>query len=174
MLRNDVVMEGKAVHERGTLTYRPSRRQIICDELPMLTVITVIIVVTGINGIVPATLKIYSLGVAGFLTVCLLIKYLQMRAVRYEITQEQIIYVRGLINIRKDYIELYRVLSYEEHQSFMQRILHIKTVVILSGDREIPSLSVIGIPEYVDLILVVRLSAEYNKKRRGVYEITNK
>jgi hypothetical protein len=50
----------------------------------------------------------------------------------------------------------------------------IKTVSIYSGDRTNPRLDIYGIRERTDVVSVIRERVEYNKRSKGVYEITNR
>ena len=50
----------------------------------------------------------------------------------------------------------------------------IKTVSIYSGDRTNPRLDIYGIRERIDVVSVIRERVEYNKRSKGVYEITNR
>ena len=92
----------------------------------------------------------------------------------YIITDEQLIFKHGIICHSTEYMELYRVIDYQQQQSLMQQIWHLKTVTILSGDRTMPELKMIGLKENVQIVDEIRIRVEYNKKRRGVYEITNR
>jgi hypothetical protein len=47
-------------------------------------------------------------------------------------------------------------------------------VTIYSGDRTTPHLDIIGVPVKIDLVAIIRERVEYNKQRKGVYEITNR
>ena len=50
----------------------------------------------------------------------------------------------------------------------------LKTVHILSGDRSMPKLDIIGVPNRFDLVSKLRERVIYNRLRNGVYEITNR
>ena len=50
----------------------------------------------------------------------------------------------------------------------------LKTVSIYSGDRTNPKLDIFGIKERLDVVALIRERVEYNKLRKGVYEITNR
>ena len=50
----------------------------------------------------------------------------------------------------------------------------LKTVSIYSGDRTNPRLDIYGIRERLDVVSAIRERVEYNKQRKGVYEITNR
>jgi hypothetical protein len=73
-----------------------------------------------------------------------------------------------------DYQELYRVVDFNESQTFMQQLFRLKTVSIYSGDRTTPRLDIIGVPMKENLVTAIRERVETNKRRRSIYEITNR
>ena len=56
----------------------------------------------------------------------------------------------------------------------MQQLTGLKTVSIYSGDRTTPRLDIIGMDARLDIVGCIRERVEYNKLRKGVYEITNR
>lgn len=100
--------------------------------------------------------------------------FLQIIRTEYVITSEQIIVLHGVISHSTDYVELYRVVDYKQHRSLWQQILGLKTVTIYSGDRNNSILNMIGIKESIDIVAEIRKRVEYNKKRKSIYEITNR
>ena len=92
----------------------------------------------------------------------------------YIITAEQLIYMHGIFYHSTDYLELYRVVDYQQNRSLLQQLLGLKTVVIQSGDRNTPVLNLVGIRVKEDVVSVIRKRVEYNKKAKGIYEITNR
>ena len=73
-----------------------------------------------------------------------------------------------------DYIELYRVVDFKENRSFLQQLAGLKTVSVYSGDRNTPRLDIIGVRNSMNLVAHIRERVEYNKQRKGIYEITNR
>jgi hypothetical protein len=71
-------------------------------------------------------------------------------------------------------MELYRIVDYQESRTPMQQLTGLKNVTLLSGDRSLPKLTLRGIKRNMRIIDKVRTRVEYNKKRRGIYEITNR
>ncbi len=80
----------------------------------------------------------------------------------------------GIFELRRNYLELYRVIDYDERQTVAERFFGIKTVSIYSGDRSTPRLDIIGVPADLDLVVAIRERVEYNKRRKGVYELSNR
>ena len=73
-----------------------------------------------------------------------------------------------------DYMELYRVVDYQQHQTLLQQLMGLKTVIVYSGDRNTNVLVLVGIPKRRDIVAEIRNRVERNKKGKGVYEITNR
>ena len=92
----------------------------------------------------------------------------------YIITDEQIIFLHGVFYYTTDYMELYRVVDYQQTRSLIQQLTRIKTVTLLSGDRNMRALDIIGVKEQEDMIQEIRNRVESNKRRKGIYEITNR
>lgn len=40
-------------------------------------------------------------------------------------------------------------------------------------DKTTPMLALIGLPKQADIVGIIRERVEYNKQRKGIYEITN-
>ena len=92
----------------------------------------------------------------------------------YIVTDDQIIFLHGVLNHSTDYMELYRVIDYQQHRTLLQQLSGLKTVVIYSGDRNTPVMNIIGIKENVDIVGEIRKRVEYNKNLKHIYEITNR
>ena len=73
-----------------------------------------------------------------------------------------------------NYMELYRVVDFAEHQTLIQQLCGLKSVTVLSMDRTTPKLEMTGISNSYDVVSVIRTRVETNKRRKGVYEITNR
>ena len=55
----------------------------------------------------------------------------------------------------------------------LQQLCGLKTVSIFSMDRNTPRLDLTGIRRRDDIVTLVRERVEYNKRKKGIYEITN-
>lgn len=71
-------------------------------------------------------------------------------------------------------MELYRVVDFREHRSFLQQLTGLKTVSVYSGDRMTPKLDIRGVEYRTNLVDHIRERVETNKQRKGIYEITNR
>ena len=119
-------------------------------------------------------IKVVFLWAGTALLFFLLYQALYLARVEYIVTGEQIIYLHGVLSHSTDYMELYRVIDYQQHRSLMQQMAGLKTVIIYSGDRNTPVMHLIGMREQMDVVYEIRQRVEYNKTMRHVYEITNR
>ena len=91
----------------------------------------------------------------------------------HRIGAELLVSERGVLLRKVDYMELYRIVDFQEHQSLLQQLCGLKTVRILSMDRNTPRLDLIGLSRRNDIVPQIRERVEYNKRKKGIYEITN-
>ena len=98
----------------------------------------------------------WTVAILAFFTLYLFIHCLYITSMKYHIGREQLMYERGLFTIKRDYIEMYRIVDYEESRNFLQMIFGLKTVTIHACDRTTPNLKIIGIPKNLDVIPTIR------------------
>lgn len=101
-----------------------------------------------------------------FLLIVLLYRFIYLRRIRYRVGEEQLVSEHGIFIRRVDYMELYRIVDFQEHQSLLQQICGLKTVRILSMDRNTPRLDLIGIRRRDDIVAIIRERVEINKRKR--------
>jgi uncharacterized membrane protein YdbT with pleckstrin-like domain len=92
----------------------------------------------------------------------------------WKVTEDNIQIIRGVFYKKTDYIELYRVVDYQETQTLIQQLLRNKTVRVHSGDRTTPILLLYGIDYNIRLVDQLRERVEMQKKKHGIYEVTNR
>lgn len=150
---------------------RPDVRQFVINELHLIVLLGVGVLCCGLENMpFGDMLRIVCLLLALYLGYgCLFL----LRS-RFTLTGEQLIYERGVFSRKSDFIELYRVIDFEENRSFLQQLAGLKTVVVHSGDRTHPHLMIPGVYKRMPLVAMIRERVEYNKQRKGVYEITNR
>lgn len=103
----------------------------------------------------------------------LLYQFIYLRRIRYDITAEQLVCEQGILIRKVDYMELYRIVDFQEKQSILQQLCGLKTVSILSMDRNMPQLDLLGMRCNDRIVTLIRERVEYNKRKKGIYEITN-
>ena len=137
-----------------TIVIHPHTGQFVINELPTLVLCGTVWVYGGMEGL---PLTAIATVIALILSLLLLYRYLYLRRIRRKV----------------DYMELYRIVDFQEHQSLLQQFCGLKTVRILSMDRNTPRLDLIGIFHRDDLVSIIRERVETNKRKKGIYEITN-
>ena len=159
--------DGNAYQE---VSLQPNWRQLLIDEGVSILGAMALLVAGGLDG-VPAHTLLLCLGLALVVKVCYRLLYL--RRMEYTITGEQLVYEHGVFSRSRDYIELYRVVDFDEKRNFLQLLLGLKTVVVHSGDRTMPKLRIIGIREKEDIVSYLRERVAYNRKRMNIHEFAN-
>ena len=106
------------------------------------------------------------------ISVCV-IRLVMLLAQKWIIGEETICRMRGVISQETDFIELYRIVDYKESQSFLQRLMGIKTVTVYSTDRSDSVIEIKGVPAKEDVVGYIREHVEKCKIDKKIYEITN-
>ncbi len=109
-----------------------------------------------------------------FLLSILVIRYIMLVNVKWLIEEETLCRTRGIFSKERDYIEMYRITDYRESQTFLQRLLGVKTVTIYSTDRSDTVTDIFGVSADLDLTGIIRKYVEKCKKEKRIYEITNR
>nr|WP_287897926.1 PH domain-containing protein [Prevotella sp.] len=150
---------------------KPHWMQFVINELHLLVLTSVGFVYAGIDDAVLSTL-VFVLSL--LLSLCLAYRMVYLCRMRYIICNEQLVFEHGVFHREVDYQELYRVVDFNESQTFMQQLFRLKTVSIYSGDRTTPRLDIIGVSMKENLVTTIRERVETSKRRRSIYEITNR
>ena len=157
--------------ESTVITLRPSIGQFFINELSLLLLCVAMLLIGGLPGCAYSTLLL----VFSFLfSLCLLYRFIYLRSIRYHIGSEQLICEHGVFQRSVNYMELYRVVDFAEHQTLLQQLCGLKDITVLSMDRTTPKLEMTGINNSFDVVSMIRARVETNKRRKGVYEITNR
>ncbi len=159
-----------AIRKFESVVLKPHAGQFVIDELPMLVLCCVGWVYGGMEGL---PLTALAASVSLLLSLVLLYRFIYLRRIRYRIGAEQLVSEHGILRRKVDYMELYRIVDFGEHQSLLQQFCGLKTVSIFSMDRNTPRLDLIGIRENNEVVSLIRERVEYNKQNKGIYEITN-
>ena len=149
---------------------RPDWRQLLIDELVSIVATIVLLIVCGLDGI-PYHSVFFCIALA--LVFKVYYKFVYLRGMYYTITGEQLVYEHGVFTRSRDYIELYRIVDFDEKRNFLQLILGLKTIVVHSGDRTMPKLRIIGIREGTEVVDCLRERVSYNRKRMNIHEFAN-
>ena len=152
------------------VSLRPNWRQLLIDEGLSILGGLALLVAGGLDA-VPYRSVLLGLGLLLALKVCYSLLFLKKMV--YTITGEQLVYEHGVFTRSRDYIELYRVVDFDEKRSFLQLLLGLKTIIVHSGDRTMPKLKIIGVREKADVVGCLRERVSYNRKRMNIHEFAN-
>ena len=161
----------QTVRRFRVITLRPHWGQYIISQGLMFLVSLVLFLVAGHDAI---TIKLPFLILGCVTMLMMLYGCLYLSKLQFIISSEQLIIQHGVFHRSSDYIELYRIVDFSEQRDILEQLFGLKTVSIYSGDRTNPKLDIYGVMEKVDVVGIIRERVEYNKQRRGVYEITNR
>lgn len=156
------------------IRYTPSPIYFLRANLVTLSLLPLLLAVYQYltqNGDKIAVWGVLLLSVA--LLILLVYHCLYLRSCSWTLTEEQLVFQRGIIAIDKDYLELYRVSDFGECSSVLDRIFGIKRINITSTDQSTPTLLIYGIPSSVDLLTPLRENVERCKKQKRIYEMAN-
>lgn len=155
----------------GLYVFRPKCAQFVVSELPLILVVCALLFLSWMPwfGYGQWTFLAAAVGFA-----VLAFRFIYIRSKVFVFTPEQLVVKSGILSRSHEYTELYRVVDYRELRTLAQRLAGLKTVVLLSGDRLAPRIEIPGVPANEDIIDMVRTRVEANKKKRGIYEITNR
>ena len=170
MAYTDSNME-QAIRRFRIITLRPHWTQYIISQGLMFLVSAVLFLVAGHESI---TIKTPFLILGTCTTLMMLYGCLFISKLQFIISSEQLIVQHGIFNRSSDYIELYRIVDFSESRGILEQLFGLKTVSIYSGDRTNPKLDIYGVRERTDVVAIIRERVEYNKRRKGIYEITNR
>lgn len=165
-----MMMNPQTIGNMQGIVLQPHAGQFVINELPTLVLCGAVWVYGGMEGL---PLTVLAVPVALLLSLILFYRFIYLRRMRYRVGAEQLVSEQGIMRRKVDYMELYRIVDFQEHQSLLQQLCGLKTVSILSMDRNTPRLDLVGIRRSDDIVAIIRERVEYNKRKKGIYEITN-
>ena len=151
----------QVIRRFNIITLRPHWAQYIISQGLMLLVSMVLFLVAGHEAI---TFKAPFLILGTITTLMMLYGCLYLCKLRFIVSSEQLIIQHGIFHRTSDYIELYRIVDFSESRDILEQLFGLKTVSIYSY----------GVKEKLDVVAIIRERVEYNKRRKGIYEITNR
>ena len=90
------------------------------------------------------------------------------KAVRYRLTTQRLFVQTGLVAKKLEEIELFRVKDVVLSQGFLQRLLGVGTVVVLSTDDTAPRLELAGIRQPLETKETIRSAYRTARQREGL------
>ena len=113
---------------------------------------------------------IYLLAIAVGLFV-LMSPWIKTKTVRYRITNYRIDFERGLLSRSIDTIELWHVEDLKLHQSFLQRLLDVGQIAIISAEESEPRVFLNGLPNPKQIFRLLEQRIIAVKRQRGVVKM---
>lgn len=156
---------------QGTIIIQPHFLQWVINQSPLLLLACGGAMVCGMDGI---PFKGFILAFLIVICIQLLYTFIYIRSIEYRITDQQIIVEHGIFRRSTDYMELYRVIDFNEHRNLMQQICALKTITIYAGDRNMPKLHILGVKNHYDIISELRSRVIYSRELFRIYEVTNR
>lgn len=98
-------------------------------------------------------------------------KWLELKFIQYEVTTTRVRKRIGLLSIRRDDLELYRVKDITVRQPLTQRLFSVGTIHLQTSDRSTPELVLYGIPKVDEIREQIRNAVEYLRDKKRVREI---
>ena len=166
-------------HTMNTIIIQPHFLQWIINQLPLILLVFSGIMLYGVEDcgfwIMENTLfRSIVFWITVFFSLQLLYSFIYIRCLEYRITDQQIIIEHGVLHRNTDYMELYRVIDFNEHRNIMQQLCALKSITIYAGDRNMPTLNIIGVKNHYDLSSELRQRVIYSREIHHIYEVTNR
>lgn len=96
--------------------------------------------------------------------------WLANRMHRYELTTQRLRERSGVLNLRSDEVELYRVKDVTVNQPFVSRLVGRGNVVLQTSDRTTPRVELVGISRSREVGDLIRDQVELARALKGVRE----
>lgn len=100
----------------------------------------------------------------------LVYKILKLRTTVFTITDEQILFRHGILNVKREYMEIYRVKDFSVFSPFFLRLFGLSNLVIHSSDKTHPVLWLYAIKNQKTIYEGLRERVETMRKIKGVRE----
>ena len=155
----------------NTIIIQPHFLQWVINQLPLMLVVLTGILLCGMNNL---PFKGVLIALTAFFALLLLYSFIYIRSIEYRITDQQIIVEQGVFKRSTDYMELYRVIDFNEQRNIMQQICALKTITIYAGDKNMPTLNILGVKNHYDIISELRSRIIYSRELFKIYEVTNR
>ena len=116
-------------------------------------------------------LSVLLLPLFGVGLIVFLVKFLELQYTRYRITDQRLQITTGVFSRTTKNLELYRVKDVRLHRSFLQRMVDIGTIELITSDFSMKLFHLVGLPDSISLFERMRRAVEDMRVARGVREI---
>lgn len=98
-------------------------------------------------------------------------KFLKVKCMKYELTNERLKIISGILNRTTEEIELYRIKDSTFEEPFVYRIFGLGNIKILTSDRSLPELSITALPKGKEFREKLRDLVEDIRAKKNVREV---
>lgn len=119
---------------------------------------------------------VYFLGILliaafGLGLIFILITYLNVKYNRYRLSNQRLVITKGILSRSMETIELYRIKDLQYQASFGQRMVGIGNIYLISSDKSLSKIGLIGFHNSEEKFHQIRSLVEEARINRGVREI---
>jgi uncharacterized membrane protein YdbT with pleckstrin-like domain len=107
----------------------------------------------------------FGLGIIMFI-----VRYLKTQYTKFEITDQRISELTGVLSRKTDETELYRVKDIRLEEPFLLRMFGLSTIILVTSDKTTPRIKIEGIKDGNDLREKLRTVVEARRDQKGVKE----
>ena len=116
-------------------------------------------------------LGILLIAAFGLGLIFILITYLNVKYNRYRLSNQRLIVTKGILSKNMETIELYRIKDLQYQASFWQRIVGIGNIFLISSDKSLSKIGLLGFHNSEEKFHHIRSLVEEARINRGVREI---
>jgi hypothetical protein len=160
--------DSEEVYFEGSPLMRSHIARIAAWAFVAAVLILAIFGVHYVNGSSPWWLNLTLVALA---IIALLIPIISTKTVSYRITNYRIDYGRGLLSRNIDTLELWHVEDLRMHQTLLERMLGVGSIIVISHDDTTPQLDLDGLPNPMDLFNTLKQRVIAVKRQRGVVKM---
>ncbi len=135
--------------------------------LSIVVIIAIVVLYVLLKDKIPA----YSLALTAVPFFSALWKYLEVKCQTYELTNERIKIISGVLNKKTEEIELYRVKDSSIEEPFFYRLIGVGNVQLETSDRSLPSLTIEALPKAKEFRENLRECVEQIRSKKNVREV---
>ena len=123
------------------------------------------------NNVGPYVLSVILLPVFGLGLILFLVKFLELKYTRYRLTDQRLQITQGVFSRTTKNLELYRVKDLRLDRSFLQRMVGIGSIAMVTSDFILKNFRLEGVPNSEHIFEEMRRAVESLRIARGVREI---
>lgn len=98
-------------------------------------------------------------------------KWLEIKNVKYELTNQRLKVRRGILSKKTDELELYRIKDYQIDEPFFLRLFSLSNIILSTSDRSHPTVHITAIKNAEEIRETIRSHVEELRDRKRVREV---